>query len=63
MPDLTNKNTPPNHQNEYITAMITQTASRSRLFHNLHPRYVLIYIDCFTIPTVSLSQPSAHLLI
>ena len=43
--------------------MTTQIASRSRLLHSLHPLHVLIYIDCFTVPTVSQSQPSARILI
>ena len=35
--------------------MSTLAASQAWLFHGLHPLLVLVYLDCFTIPTVSVS--------
>ena len=43
--------------------MSTQTASLASLFRGLHSLHILIYWDCFTVPIVSQSQPSAHILI
>ena len=36
--------------------MSTLTASQAWLFHGLHPLHVFIYLDCFTVLTVSQSQ-------
>ena len=43
--------------------MSTQTASQAWLFHGLYPRHVIIYLDGFTVPTVSQSKHFAHRLI
>ena len=39
------------------------TASQAWLFHGLHPLRILVYLDYFTVPTVSQSQHIARLLI
>ena len=43
--------------------MSTQTASQAWLFHGLHTLHILIYLDCFMVPTVSQSQHFARILI
>ena len=40
--------------------MAIWTASQAWLFHGLHPLHVLIYLDHFTVPTGSQSQPSTY---
>ena len=46
-----------NHQSHEYLDCITG------LFHGLHPRRILIYLDCFTFQTVSQSQHVARILI
>ena len=47
----------------HILMLPIYTTSRSRMFHSLHPLHILIYINHFTTPTVSQSQPPASILI
>ena len=43
--------------------MSTWTVPQAWLFHGLHPVHILIYLDCFTVPTVSQSQHFGRILI
>ena len=46
-----------------IPFWLTETASRSQLFHGLYSVDVFVHLNCFMVPTVSQSQHPAHILI